>query len=89
MSAFRDAIFDSLCRGDPTVRPIFASHAIKTTVAAFEEHEALAGSLDSDWPILSLVRYLSSPVIERKMARAVHTNIQWVVEGVVPRKLTQ
>jgi nitrite reductase/ring-hydroxylating ferredoxin subunit len=86
---FRDAIFDYVCRQDPAVRPIFAAHAVKTTVVAFEEHEALAGDPDRDWLILSVVRFLASPWVERQLGRMVHTSIQWVMQGVVPQKLTQ
>jgi len=80
---------EDLCLRDPLVRPIFLCHAVKTTVAAFDEYQALAGHPLRAWPVLATVRFLASPVVERTVHRAVRTSIQWVAEGVLPRKLTQ
>jgi len=73
----------------PFVRPIFVAHAIKTVFAALEEYAALAGSPDREVPLLAAVRFLASPVVERRVPDAVHTSLRWVVDGVVPRKKTQ
>ena len=80
---------ENLCLRDPLVRPIFLCHAVKTTVAAFDEYEAMSGHPLRSWPVLATVRFLASPVVERTVHRAVRTSIQWVAEGVVPKKLTQ
>jgi hypothetical protein len=80
---------EDLCLKDPLVRPIFMAHGVKTTVAAFEEHEAMQGQPDREWPVLAAVRFLASPVVERQVHRTVRTSIRWVADGVTPRKLTQ
>ena len=80
---------EDMALDDPVVRPIVLTHVIKTAFAAFEEHEALAGHPDSDVPLLATVRFLASPVQERRIRPTVHTSIGWVVDRIVPRKLTQ
>lgn len=80
---------EDLCLSDPLVRPIVVAHAIKTTWAALEERRALADHPDRDVPLLAAVRFLASPVVERRVAATVRTSIDWVVHGKVPRKLTQ
>jgi len=80
---------EDLCLHDPAVRPIVVAHAIKTAVAAFEEHAALAGHPDRRWPLLAAVRFLASPLVERRVHGEVRKSIDWVVGGVVPRKLTE
>jgi hypothetical protein len=76
----RTAIED-LCLRDPLVRPIVLCHAIKTATVAFDEHEVLAPEHRAR-PVLAVVRFLASH-------QTVRTSIRWVVEGVVPKKLTQ
>ena len=71
------------------MRPIVVAHAIKTAAAAFEERAALAGHPDRDLPLLAAVRFLASPVAERRLRATVARSIAWVVDGRVPRKLTQ
>ena len=71
------------------MRPIVVTHAIKTTWAAFEERAALADHVDRDVPVLAAVRLLASPVVERRIHELVKRSIDWVVDGKVPRKLTQ
>jgi len=78
-----------LCLADPLVRPIVVTHAIKTTWAAFEEYDALAGHVDRNVPVLGAVRLLASPIVERRVHELVKRSIDWVVNGKVPRKLTQ
>jgi len=80
---------EELCLAGPLVRPIVVAHAIKTSVAAFEETAALAGHPDRAWPLLATVRFLSSPIVERRVDEAVGTSIRWVAEGIMPRKLSQ
>ena len=88
VTELRHALED-LCLADPLVRPIAVAHAIKTVVAAFEEHVALEGHPGRDVPILAVVRFLASPIVERRIHEAVGTSIRWVAEGTLPRKLTQ
>ena len=57
--------------------------------AAFEEYEALDGHFARELPVLAAIRFLASPVAERRTGSIVHTSLRWVVDGVVPRKLTQ
>ena len=80
---------EDLCLSDPLVRPIAVAHAIKTVVAAFEEQAALEGHPGQGDPILAAVRFLASPLVERRVHEAVGTSIRWVDEGTMPRKLTQ
>jgi len=77
-----------LCLDDPLVRPIVVTHAIKTLTAAFEESDALAEHPDRDMPILATVRFLASPLVERRVREAAIRARRWVVEGRMPRKLT-
>lgn len=84
----RQAIGD-LILSDPVVRPIVLAHVIKTPLAALEEYDALADHPDRIVPLLAAVRFLSSPVQERRIRPLVHTSIRWVATGQVPRKLTQ
>jgi nitrite reductase/ring-hydroxylating ferredoxin subunit len=86
--ALRQGLED-LCLGDPLVRPIVVGHAIKTTWAAFEERDALAGLPDADVPVLAAVKLLASPVVERRVHELVGTSIDWVIDGKMPKKLTQ
>jgi nitrite reductase/ring-hydroxylating ferredoxin subunit len=88
LQSLREALED-LCLRDPLVRPIVVTHAIKTLVAAFEEYEALEGHPDRAWPLLACVRFLASPIIERRVFEQVRRSILWVAEGKMPRKLTQ
>ena len=80
---------EELCLSDPLVRPIVVAHAIKVTVAAFDELRALRSSPDRAWPLLAAVRFLASPVVERRVRETVGRSIRWVAEGTMPRKLTQ
>lgn len=74
---------------DPAVRPIVVAHVIKTLWAAFDEFDALEGHPDRDWPLLAAVRFVASPVKERRVHDAARTSIAWVAENRMPRKLTQ
>ncbi len=74
---------------DPVVRPIAVAHVIKTTLAAFEEFDALEDSSDREVPLLAAVRTWALPLVERRVRASVSRAIDWVVEGRVPRKLTQ
>lgn len=83
------AALEDLCYSDPAVRPIVVAHAIKATCAAFEEREAAGDSADRDLPLEAAVRFLASPIVERRTRQTVETSIRWVAEGAVPKKLTQ
>jgi nitrite reductase/ring-hydroxylating ferredoxin subunit len=82
------ALLDA-CFAGRFVRPIVEAHGIKTTVAAFEEHAALAGDPERTLPIAAALRLVASPVTERNLHAQVRTSIAWVVDGKVPAKLTQ
>ena len=79
---------------DGAVRPIVAAHVIKTTVAAFEEHRALATSSHpglralADRPLAGLAHFLSAPVTERSRARIAHEAVQFVGHGKIPKILS-
>ncbi|MDA1263941.1 MAG: hypothetical protein O2816_02540, partial [Planctomycetota bacterium] len=80
---------EDLVLGDPVVRPIVVAHAIKTPFAALEEVRELAEHPQARLPLAAALRFLASPLKERRVHDAVTTSIEWVVEGKVPRKLTQ
>lgn len=74
------------CTRDPFVRPIYAAHAIKVAVAAFEEYETHGDRT----ALLGAARFLASPVVnERRVERTITQSIRWVVDGQTPKKLTQ
>ena len=68
----------------PEIEP---GHLIKTTVAAFDERAAMQGPR-RDLPVLAVVRLFASPVRERRVRRACHEAIRFLVDGKVPRTLT-
>jgi nitrite reductase/ring-hydroxylating ferredoxin subunit len=78
-----------LLLADPLVRPIFVAHAVKTLLAALEEHRALGDADGADLPLLASLRFLATPHTERRVRQLVNTSIRWVVDGQIPRKLTQ
>jgi hypothetical protein len=82
-------VLEELCLADPLVRPIAVAHALKTTVAAFEEHAALDRSPDRRIGVLATVRLLASPLVERRVHEQAARSLRWVVDGAIPRKLTQ
>ncbi len=73
----------------PFVRPIVVAHAIKTTLAAIEEWTELEGHAERAAPILAAARFLASPIEERRVPGLVESSLRFVLDGVVPRKLTQ
>jgi hypothetical protein len=81
--ALRVALEDLVVR-DPVVRSIVVAHAIKLTIAAFDEHSA-SGDIR---PVLALVRFLASPITERGVHRLATEAIAFVTDGKVPRTLT-
>lgn len=81
--ALRVGLEDLVLR-DPVVRPIVVAHAIKLTIAAFDEHRA-TGDVR---PVLALVRFLASPIAERRVYRLATEAIAFVTDGKVPRTLT-
>jgi len=80
---------EDLCLADPVVRPIVVAHVLKTTVAAWEEFEALDGHVDQNISLLAAIRLLASPVVERRVHELAGRSLDWVVDGVMPKKLTQ
>lgn len=74
---------------DPVVRPIVVAHAIKTPFAAFEMAEEYEGHPLARLPLAASLRFLASPLKERRVHQIVTTSIEWVVDGKVPKKLTQ
>jgi len=88
LAGLREGLEDLLL-ADPVVRPIVVTHAIKNTVSAFEEHAALADHPERDLVLAANIRFLASPIVERRVNETVTTSIAWVVDGKVPKKLTQ
>ena len=86
--ALREALEDLSLR-DPLVRPIVVAHVIKVCVATFEELEELRQHPERRVVLAAAVRFLASPVVERRVHEEVTRSIGWVVDGKVPRKLTQ
>lgn len=77
-------LFEEVALGDRLVRPIVATHLIKTGVAAFDEHRTTG----RPEPLLALFRLAASEVRERPVRRLCHEAIRFVIEGKVPRTLT-
>ena len=80
---------EALALSDRFVLPIVVTHAIKTTLAAIDERQALRDHPDRDVPLLGAIRFLASPVRERDLQMQVQRSLEWVVDARVPRKLTQ
>jgi len=71
------------------VRPIIVAHLVKTIRAAWAEHAELAAAGDAArLPLLACVRFVASPITERRTARLVHEAERFLIEGKVPRVLT-
>ena len=88
ISALRSWALD-LALSDKLTRPLVVGHLIKTTCAAFTEHEHLqmAGSERALLPIQAVLRLAASPIRERHVARLTHEALRFVVAGKVPRSL--
>jgi len=88
ISALRSWALD-LALSDKLTRPLVVGHLIKTTCAAFTEHEHLqmAGSEHALLPIQAVLRLAASPIRERHVARLTHEALRFVVDGKVPRSL--
>jgi len=84
-----EIVLQDLALSDPVVRPIVVTHVIKTLLAGFDEWRALEGNPDRLWPLYAALRFIASPVKERRVRDQVETSIAWVAEGRMPRKLTQ
>ncbi len=71
------------------VRPIVTAHVIKMLRAARREHAALGWlGVPARAPVLATVRFLASPVRERRSAQLVHEAERFLIDGKVPRTLT-
>ena len=84
----RERVEDA-CLDDPRVRPIVVAHAIKTAWCGFEEYDALADHPDRPFALLATIRFLASPIVERRVREAAVRSIRWVADGTMPAKLTQ
>ncbi len=87
-ATLRRALEDLLLE-DPAVRPIVWTHLLKTVTAAWDEYDRVQGHPDGNAALLASVRMLASHPRERSLHGLVRTSLRWVVEGVIPRKLTQ
>jgi hypothetical protein len=74
---------EDLAVRDPAVRPIVVTHAIKQTVAAYDDYEACGDPRS----VLAVVRLLSSPISERRVLRFTQEAIAFVTESKVPKTL--
>ncbi len=73
--------------GEPATRPIYVAHHIKATLAALDQYEAMAGKPGQELPLLALVRFVSSPVLERSVSQVVHEAIAFIEHGQTPKVL--
>lgn len=80
--AVRDVLVD-LSLGDVGVRGIVVAHLLKSTLAAFEEYEALG----SPTPVRAVVRWMATGAVERRIARRAHEAVRLVRDGKPPEKL--
>ncbi len=86
--ALGDALEDLVLEVAGT-RPIIVAHLVKTLRAARAEHASLAHLGDAArLPLVATIRFLASPVVERRTARLVHEAERFLIEGKVPRTLT-
>ncbi|MEZ4383138.1 MAG: Rieske (2Fe-2S) protein [Nannocystaceae bacterium] len=83
-----DDLLARLALDDRAVRPIFAAHWIKTSVAAADEARLLPAHSDWRLPLLACVRFFAGPIHERSLQALVHDATRFVVDGKVPRTLT-
>lgn len=67
----------------PATEPIFVAHQIKTTVVALAERR-LTGSAT---PLLAVLRWFASPMVERRLAQRAHEAVLLIREGRPPRVL--
>jgi len=82
-----DALVDLPLRGALT-RPVVVAHGLKTPLAAAREVASLGDHPERALPLLAAVRFLASPVRERRVEQVVHEALRLVVHGKVPRTLT-
>ncbi len=73
----------------PAIRPIVWTHLLKTVTAAWDEYDHVHGHPDGNAAVLAAVRMLASHPRERSLNGQVRTALRWVVEGIIPKKLTQ
>ncbi|MFG0320511.1 MAG: Rieske (2Fe-2S) protein, partial [Planctomycetota bacterium JB042] len=71
------------------VRPIFVAHALKTTVVGLEEREALGDDPERDVPLGAALRFLAARPAERTVPAQAEVSRRFVMEGAIPKKLTQ
>ncbi len=77
------------CLSEQYIRPIFLAHAIKTWNVGWAESHRLGPPSARPAPLLAALRFLASPLRERRTRGVVDTSIAWVRDGKIPRKLTQ
>ncbi len=82
-------LLHALCLQDHFTRPIVVAHVIKTTAAAIEMYEEFEGHFGQCVGLLAVVRFLALGIQERSVRDMVGTSIAWVVDGKIPKKLTQ
>lgn len=82
-------VLEDLSIQDVVIRPIVVAHLIKTTLAAIETYETHAGFGARSLGILAIVRFLCLGIKERRVHDMVTASIGWVVDGKIPKKLTQ
>lgn len=70
------------------VQPIFQAHALKTTLAAFEAHDAMDAHWDREAPVRACVRFLAAPPQEMSLPQRTHEAARFVGHGEIPRVLS-
>ncbi|MFT7618362.1 MAG: nitrite reductase/ring-hydroxylating ferredoxin subunit [Planctomycetota bacterium] len=82
-------VLEDLSIQDVVIRPIVVAHLIKTTIAAVETYETHADFAAQDVGMLAIVRFLCLGIKERRVHDMVTASIGWIVDGKIPKKLTQ
>jgi nitrite reductase/ring-hydroxylating ferredoxin subunit len=85
LCALRHALED-LPLADVTVKPIVTAHVIKGVTAAFDEADASLPDPRFERPIQALLRWLASPLDERRLARQTHEALELVAHVRPPRR---
>ncbi len=80
--SLRDAIMD-LAVSDVFSQPIVGVHAMKNTIAAFDEHAATGDPR----PVLAVVRLFASPLRQRWTYRTAKEAVNFVTRDEVPKLL--
>lgn len=82
-------LLEDLSIKDVVIRPIVVAHLIKTAAAAIETFDDFEGHAGRAIGLLATIRFLTLGHKERRMHDLVTSSLGWVIEGKIPKKLTQ